>query len=599
VQPRPLSEEQRKLVEHNEGHLFAEACPGAGKTRAIVVRYVRRAEEEPRKGIALVSFTNAAIDEVRGRCGDRQDALKAPHFVGTFDGFINRFISRPLYVYFYAKTPRFIESWKHTKKGNFRIADMDRLPSFQLDWFEFVYTPDDHLRAVLRDDWIPLPQSRQLQSYVTVNRTRVENQAVATCRRLVAKDGLLSCAASRVMATGLLQRPVFEQRFGRLLADRFSEVIVDEAQDCGPEELLILTLLKRHGVTVVTVADLDQSIFAFRRADPKGVLAFTKELGTPLALNGNYRSSPAICALNNSLRSGDRKETATGDNASCQLPVLLLEYRNQDEVAPAVDTLLALHGRPRSEAIVLAHSESIARACAGDSNDLDSRSTHAVLGIAWAHSILTSGTSTSADRHRAIRLAEKTLRNIANVDDEDEAALDGPWLRDTAYRLVANLDPAGIAARAYAQEVRDHVKQIRWPAGIAPKENLGAFLKAPPDSAWPTAGKETLTPFLSGTIHSVKGCEFPTAVVILPKNLREDVADQHVLDHWEKDVDSEARRVLYVGASRAQTLLILAVHADHANRVAGLLKRDGVPYELVPLSPLPTALSEALRVLDR
>jgi hypothetical protein len=48
-------------------------------------------------------------------------------------------------------------------------------------------------------------------------------------------------------------------------------------------------------------------------------------------------------------------------------------------------------------------------------------------------------------------------------------------------------------------------------------------------------------------------------------------------------VGSEARRVLYVGASRAQTLLILAVHTDHANRVAGLLKRDGVNYDLVSL----------------
>ena len=100
-----------------DGHLFAEACPGAGKTRAIVARYLRRTDEEPRKGIALLSFTNAAIDEVRRRCGDRPDALTAPHFVGTFDGFINRFITRPLYVHHYGKTPRFIESWQDTKDG--------------------------------------------------------------------------------------------------------------------------------------------------------------------------------------------------------------------------------------------------------------------------------------------------------------------------------------------------------------------------------------------------------------------------------------------------------------------------------------------------
>jgi hypothetical protein len=53
------------------------------------------------------------------------------------------------------------------------------------------------------------------------------------------------------------------------------------------------------------------------------------------------------------------------------------------------------------------------------------------------------------------------------------------------------------------------------------------------------------------------------------------------LDHWDKGTPSELRRVLYVGASRAQQLLILAVHTVHRDRVATLLKRDGVPYDLV------------------
>ena len=116
---------------------FAEACPGAGKTRAIVARFQRRVAEEPRKGIALVSFTNGAIDEVRKRCGDRADALLAPHFVGTFDSFINRFITRPLYVQQYGQTPRFSESWAGLKRASFRVPGLDRsMPNFQLDWFE-------------------------------------------------------------------------------------------------------------------------------------------------------------------------------------------------------------------------------------------------------------------------------------------------------------------------------------------------------------------------------------------------------------------------------------------------------------------------------
>ena len=557
--------------------------PGAGKTRAIVARYLRRAAEEPRKGIALLSFTNAAIDEVKGRCGDMPDALKAPHFVGTFDAFINRFISRPLYVHYYGKTPRFIESWRDTKHGSFRLPDMDRLPDIQLDWFMFDYAPDGQLRATLADDWIPPLLARSLKSYVAANRTRLQERAVIRCRTLVTRNGLVSCAASRAMATGLLQRPAFAPRFGQLLANRFSEVIIDEAQDCGPEELAILTLLKQYGIIVVAVADLDQSIFGFRRADPDGVRAFTRELGTPLPLNGNYRNSPAICALNNSLRSGTRIETACGDNASCGLPVLLLEYRNQDEVAVAVDAVLAaVYGRPRGETVILAHRESDAQACAGVSSDRDTRSTHAILGIAWAHTILRSGSSTGADRLRAVRMAEKVIRSAANVDDEDETAFDERWLRDAAYRLAASLDPAASTAKAYAQKVRDYVKQIPWPADIIPKDNLGAFLKAPPDQAWPNPDREAPAGFPFATIHSVKGREFSTAVVALPQNLRTDPSNQNVLDHWEHDKDTETRRVLYVGASRAQTLLILAVHTDHANRVAGLLKRDGVPYDLTP-----------------
>lgn len=181
-------------------------------------------------------------------------------------------------------------------------------------------------------------------------------------------------------------------------------------------------------------------------------------------------------------------------------------------------------------------------------------------------------------------MVEKTLRNAANIDDEDEAALEERWLRDAAHRLAASLDPAGSTAKAYAQKVRDYVKQIPWPVGITPKDNLGAFLKAPPDSAWLTSDEDASAVFPFATVHSVKGREFPTAVVVLPQNLRVDSAGQHVLDHWDQGIGSEARRVLYVGASRAQTLLIRAVHTDHANRVAELLKRDGVLYDLASLS---------------
>jgi ATP-dependent exoDNAse (exonuclease V) beta subunit len=59
-----------------------------------------------------------------------------------------------------------------------------------------------------------------------------------------------------------------------------------------------------------------------------------------------------------------------------------------------------------------------------------------------------------------------------------------------------------------------------------------------------------------------------------------DVNGLTALDQWEKGVDAEPRRVLYVAASRAQSLLMLAVYKKHVARVTQILERDGVPFAL-------------------
>jgi DNA helicase-2/ATP-dependent DNA helicase PcrA len=110
---------------------------------------------------------------------------------------------------------------------------------------------------------------------------------------------------------------------------------------------------------------------------------------------------------------------------------------------------------------------------------------------------------------------------------------------------------------------------------------LGLLLKAPSRSEWLETSADSAETFAAATIHSVKGRELTSVVVVLPKKLLRDPGNRHVLDHWEQHMPSELRRVLYVGTSRAQQLLILAVHADHLDRVTRLLKDDGVPYERV------------------
>lgn len=521
-----------------------------------------------------MSFTTAAVEEVTGRCGDRPDALRAPHFVGTFDGFINRYLTKPLYVAQYGQTPRFLESWDRVKGASFRPPSKEGLPDFELRWFAL----DGKLRASIVEDWIPVRSAPGLRPVIASQRTAVEERVTTVCRSLVAR-GLISCAASRALTVGYLDTPETSERFGRLLANRFREVIVDEAQDCGPEELLILELLRRSGVKVVAVADLDQSIFEFRRAEPAGIRAFTDKIAGRLALNGNYRSSPAICGLNNSLRSGSRQEAASGPHAACPIPVCLLEFSSPDKVATAVTGILDIHDISREDVVFLAHRRADAQKCAGQRPEDTSRSASAILGIASAHTTLTAGDSTAKEQLKAIQRLEDVLQEIAGI--EDSGLLDERWLRDTAVRLAVSLDPAGLDAKSYAAQVRKYVEQVRWPAGVTPRSDLGMTLKAPRAGLWPAARDDDGTPsFASATIHSAKGREFPGVIVVLPKKLRADAKGLHVIDHWERGIDSEFRRVLYVGASRAQRLLVVAVHSNHHDRVATLLKRDSVLYDL-------------------
>lgn len=563
-----LSEQQAALVDATD-NTFAEACPGAGKTRAIVARFQRRVTEESRKGIALVSFTNGAIDEVRRRCGDRAEALLAPNFVGTFDGFMNRFVTKPLYVQQYGKTPRFSESWAGLDRATFRVAGLaPNMPNFQLDWFEL----DWLLRATLKDEWAPGRWQRMLGSLTPFQRSALEQEAAQRCRSLVGK-GIISCAASRALAEGHLRRAENRALFGSLLSARFSEVIVDEAQDCGPAELSILELLKGCGVRVIAVADLDQSIFEFRRAEPAGVLAFANSLTARHTLDGNWRSSPAICAVNNSLRQGDRQERPEGDNKDYPARVQLVSFDKPQEVVAGVEVILKEHELAAGDVIFLAHRGSDARSCAGGASQRANQSDNRVLSIAWACTVLRSVQSGGRDRRKAIELVERTLRLVVDVAEGDPRINDR-WLREAAMRLAVALDPAA-GARDFTASLRESVQAIHWPDDVRLVGSPNQRFRTPDDKDW-LVGDDAQA-FRSGTIHSVKGQEFPGVVVVLPKNLRKG-AYGHVLDHWENRVSTEARRVLYVGASRAQRLLIFAAHASHVDRIAAQLAADGVPH---------------------
>ncbi|MER8156909.1 UvrD-helicase domain-containing protein [Streptomyces sp. NPDC094472] len=580
-----LTDDQQALVDA-EDSLFAAACPGAGKTRAMVARFLKRTAEEPRRGIALISFTNAAVDEVRRRCGNQGEALRTPHFVGTFDTFIHRFIVTPLYLKAYRRKPNYVQSWHDVACTSFRLRDMGRTKNLELKWFDF--DPDG--RAHLNLNRVPQDFGDAGAHRMLAQRKQETEVSASHIFGRLLRAGTITCEAARVLATFWLGSAEERTILEGLLRARFAEVIVDEAQDCGREELGILEFLRDCGVRVVMVGDVDQSIYEFRNATPAVVQEFAASLPVQLALEDNWRSSPAIVAFNSGLRSGQLLESARGEHSVVQTPVHLIEFSALDQIVPAALDVAEQYKLVADELVVLSHAEAHGMKAAGVVS-LEGAGSNRVLAIANAGCKLRSRETDPKARKKAVDQVQRAILAALTVGREtqhhsfaavcEEVGVEPRWLESFAVRLALSLDAEGKTRSDFAASVRDSLKTADWGTVLAPaSSDLGNLFKAPSEGAWAGVASFGNNPSIRySTVHGVKGMEFPGVVLVLPDRLRVDkVTERTVLDDWEGDHNTEARRVLYVGGSRAQQLLVCAVHRKHTDRVASLLDAKGVPY---------------------
>ncbi|WP_329243150.1 UvrD-helicase domain-containing protein [Actinoallomurus sp. NBC_01490] len=574
----PLTDTQLALAT-SPVSTFAMACPGAGKTRAIVERFLRRTQEEPRKGVALVSFTNTAIEEIKIRCADRTDAVRAPNFLGTFDGFLHRFIVTPLFPHVYGIHPRYVQSWDDLRSAKFTTGHTGYQLPIKLSWFDYAHDGKAHLKI----DEIPPPITDEFKKLLALHRDEIEKRAGQTYLRFL-RAGTVTCDAARVLTSRFLTSRKGPDTLRRLVGVRFAEIIVDEAQDCGEEELAALEFLRQCGVTIVMVGDLDQSIFEFRRALPDKVAAYGASLPSTVAMTENFRSSPAVCSFNNALRSGPMTESAAGAHASVTTPVILISYTQPSTIAAQVITLGQRYGIAAADLVILAHREKDGLKAVGKT--AFTLSSNRVLAIADAGRQLRSQTFDAKSRQAAIIKVEKLIvDSVLGIDPGhrthdrvcEEEGIDPRWLRDLAVRIATRLDPAGMTAAAYAKAVRACLASTDWGCRT-PQANLGNIIKAPSAADWAkliSAGQHD--GLATSTVHRAKGREYRGVALVLPQMKS---GQRTVLDDWELGTDSEARRVLYTAGSRAQELLIVAAPQRHADRVAKLFVRDSIIHAI-------------------
>jgi DNA helicase-2/ATP-dependent DNA helicase PcrA len=173
--------------------------------------------------------------------------------------------------------------------------------------------------------------------------------------------------------------------------------------------------------------------------------------------------------------------------------------------------------------------------------------------------------------------------NSGTVEDACESlGIERRWLRDLALRTMKAADPDQHDRQSYSGRLRTVVNAQQFSPGVS-LQPVSQYLRTPSADQWEKLGAPPQNSSLTwAAVHSVKGQEFPAVALVIAKTTARtrDENGLSAVDHWEANTDAEARRVLYVGASRAEGLLILAVHRSHQSRVKAILQRDGVPFTL-------------------
>jgi DNA helicase-2/ATP-dependent DNA helicase PcrA len=249
----------RRSLLKNLKSIDVQACPGSGKTTLIAAKLILLAHNWPHKhrGVCVLSHTNVAKNEIisrleRSKTATARKLLSYPHFIGTIQEFINKFLGIP-YLRSCGIEVNMIDT-------NFCVEQIRR----RMDYSTRVYIErKSNFRDVLFDFELKISN----EDIEIIAPTFPLGSPSPSCAKLKAiknaliKEGVFFYRDLYVYAEMILKKNAGTASF---LQNRFPVVFVDEMQDTqGFQDDLLRNVfpLDLHGIAVQRFGDPDQAIF--------------------------------------------------------------------------------------------------------------------------------------------------------------------------------------------------------------------------------------------------------------------------------------------------------------------------------------------------
>ena len=322
-----LNPHQRQAVCHDAGGLLVLAGAGSGKTRVLACRIAWLLAEcrcSPRD-ILAVTFTNKAAQEMRRRVAAMTAFDAASLTLGTFHGVCHRLLRRHAAAAGWDKNFQILDAQDQKSFVRRMLAEAD------IDREEF---PPGDCCAYIRK--VKEKGVRAAEAPAESARARAMRQIYAMYEQSCRRQHKLDFAELLLSALDLLRA---HDDLRQHYAARFRHILIDEFQDTNPLQYQWLKLLDGGDNTFFAVGDDDQSIYAFRGADPRNMHLIQHDLRarTIIRLEHNYRSTGNILSAANTLIAANKnrlgKNLVTDSAAGAKIGIA----RAADDLTEAED----------------------------------------------------------------------------------------------------------------------------------------------------------------------------------------------------------------------------------------------------------------------
>ncbi len=242
------------------------ACPGSGKTTALLAKLLIISNQLPLKGnrgICVLTHTNVAIDTITQNVGLPAGKLFTyPNHFGTIQSFVDKYLAIPAYVHLFGRRPDIIDNdWYYAK-----VDKQFKYLRKEAQAFCHKHTRAGYPQTICFSDLTVSNGNtcKALSLDLNIDKEKKIFEGLANLKKRVLNYGVLSYDdAYHLAAIHISRHPSLKCLFSK----RFAFVFIDEMQDTDSKQTDLLEHLFDDSVVVQRIGDANQAIFSFNSMD--------------------------------------------------------------------------------------------------------------------------------------------------------------------------------------------------------------------------------------------------------------------------------------------------------------------------------------------